>query len=127
MIRKSMLSNSIITNPRSAETAQRVAPFFASFWAPRLGCCHCVWSEKVGRFTEIRRTQQKATNQGRTTMKLAAIVLASAFALSSTYAFAATQYHKKHHGTYAQSSAYAGNPNNRGGLVGGDDPGTAPA
>ena len=60
-------------------------------------------------------------------MKLAAIVLASAFALSSTYAFAATQYHKKHHGTYAQSSAYAGNPNNRGGLVGGDDPGTAPA
>jgi len=57
-------------------------------------------------------------------MKLAAIALASAFALSSTYAVAATQHHKKHH--YAQTSAYAGNPNNRGGLVGGDDPGTAP-
>ena len=57
-------------------------------------------------------------------MKLTAIVLASAFALSSTYAVAATQHHKKHHGTYAQS-AYAGNPNNRGGLVGGDDPGTS--
>jgi hypothetical protein len=58
-------------------------------------------------------------------MRLTAIVLASAFALSSTYAFAATQHHKKHQGTYAQSNAYAGNPNNRGGLVGGDDPGTS--
>ena len=57
-------------------------------------------------------------------MKLAAIALASAFALSSTYALAATQHHKKHHGTYANT--YAGNPNNRGGLVGGDDPGTSP-
>jgi hypothetical protein len=60
-------------------------------------------------------------------MKLAAIALASAFALSSTYAVAATQHHKsgaKKHQTYANT--YAGNPNNRGGLVGGDDPGTSP-
>ena len=58
-------------------------------------------------------------------MKLTAIALASVFALSSTYAVAATQHHKKHQGAYARSDAYAGNPNNRGGLVGGDDPGTS--
>jgi hypothetical protein len=66
-------------------------------------------------------------------MKLAAIALASAFALSSTYALAATQHHKSgvktHHSSharnYAPNYAYAGNPNNRGGLVGGDDPGTS--
>ncbi|WJR78442.1 hypothetical protein [Bradyrhizobium sp. NP1] len=85
-------------------------------------------------------------------MKLATIALASAFALSSTFALAATKHHKKYHGSYARmqpvqpatnygwnnsgwnnsgwnnynygSNYYRGNPNNRGGLVGGADPGT---
>ena len=58
-------------------------------------------------------------------MKLAAIALASAFTLSSTYALAATQHHKSgvktHHGSYARSNYgpnynYGGGPNNRAGL-----------
>ena len=86
-------------------------------------------------------------------MKLATIALASAFALSSTFALAQTGYqypshHKyksaSHHkyksashrkykpyqgtvgmgrGSYGQGQYY-GSPNNRGGLVGGSDPGT---
>jgi hypothetical protein len=69
------------------------------------------------------------SNQGRTTMKLATIALASAFALSSTFAFASTSHHKRTHSA-AHSSKYRssygqyyGNPNNRGGLVGGSDAG----
>src|SRR5262249_3966734 len=77
--------------------------------------------------------------------------LASAFALSSTFAFAYTTHHKKTHAaahssqcrnSYGQyygsqnnraggwntrtgvNSQYYGNPNNRGGLVGGSDQGT---
>ena len=76
-------------------------------------------------------------------MKLATIALASAFALSSTFALAASSHHHKyksgarnHQGTVGMSSgrAYrgstnygrygAGNPNDRGGLVGGSDSGT---
>jgi hypothetical protein len=72
-------------------------------------------------------------------MKLATIALASAFALSSTFALAYTSHHKHksgvrtHQGTVGMSSARtpgrsmngpAGGPNNRGGLVGGSDPGT---
>jgi hypothetical protein len=63
-------------------------------------------------------------------MKLATLALASAFALSSTFAFAYTSHHKRTHsaghssqyrGSYGQ---YYGSPNNRGGLVGGSDAGT---
>jgi len=73
-------------------------------------------------------------------MKLATIALASAFALSSTFALATTSHHqtshhkyRAHHGTVGMSSARtpdysmnggAGGSNNRGGLVGGSDPGT---
>ncbi|SHH12421.1 hypothetical protein SAMN05443248_3768 [Bradyrhizobium erythrophlei] len=76
-------------------------------------------------------------------MKLTTIALASAFALSSTFALAYTNHHRTHHhryhgyhGTVGMSSAPtyrgstnyggygAGNPNNRGGLVGGGDSGT---
>jgi hypothetical protein len=78
-------------------------------------------------------------------MKLATIALASAFALSSTFALAATSHHKKyksgvrtHQGTVGMGRSMngtnqgavgmgrygAGNPNDRGGLVGGADPGT---
>jgi hypothetical protein len=68
-------------------------------------------------------------------MKLATIALASAFALSSTFALATT--HHKHksgarsqQGTVGMSSGRSqprppvGSANNRGGLVGGADPGT---
>jgi hypothetical protein len=71
-------------------------------------------------------------------MKLTTLALASAFALSSTLALATTSHHKhksgartyysgqsanygRHSGSYGR---YYGNPNDRGGLVGGDDPGT---
>jgi hypothetical protein len=75
-------------------------------------------------------------------MKLTTIALASAFAFSSTFALAYTNHHRTHHhgyhghGTVGMSSARtyggsmnrggygAGNPNNRGGLVGGGDSGT---
>ena len=80
-------------------------------------------------------------------MKLATIALASVFALSSTFALATgyqyTSHHKyksaSHHkyksasqhkykpyqGTVGMGrSNYGGGPNNRGGLVGGDDAGT---
>ena len=81
-------------------------------------------------------------------MKLTIIALASAFALSSTFALAGTSHHKyrshpagysKNYGQYKGSyrqynrsygqynrgySQYYGSPNNRGGLVGGDDAGT---
>jgi hypothetical protein len=78
-------------------------------------------------------------------MKLATIALASVFALSSTFALAATSHHKKYksgastqqgtvgmgrsmnrtnQGTVGMGRGAAGGPNNRGGLVGGDDPGT---
>ncbi len=58
-------------------------------------------------------------------MKLATLALASAFALSSTFAFASTSHHKKHSSHYRTSyGQYYGNPNNRGGLVGGNDSGT---
>jgi hypothetical protein len=76
-------------------------------------------------------------------MKLTTLTLASAFVLSSTFALAYTNpnHHRSgvrtHHGTVGMSSARtyrgsmnyggygrAGGPNNRGGLVGGDDPGT---
>jgi len=85
-------------------------------------------------------------NQGRTTMKLATLALAFAFALSSTYALATTNHHKHKSGTRTYYSGqsnynrysgsygryngsygggrYYGNPNDRGGLVGGADPGT---
>ena len=76
-------------------------------------------------------------------MKLATIALASAFALSSTFALAATSHHKHksgartHQGTVSMGRSMnrtnqgtvgmgrgAGGSNNRGGLVGGADPGT---
>ena len=66
-------------------------------------------------------------------MKLATIALASAFALSSTFALAATSHHKHksgvrtHQGTVGMGRSMngpAGGSNNRGGLVGGADPGT---
>jgi hypothetical protein len=78
-------------------------------------------------------------------MKLTTIALAAAFALSSTFALAGTSHHNKyksgartHQGTVGMSSARTpgrsmnyygrsggvGGPNNRGGLVGGSDPGT---
>ena len=85
-------------------------------------------------------------DKGRTTMKLATLALACAFALSSTYALATTNHHKHKSGTRTYYSGqsnynrysgsygryngsygggrYYGNPNDRGGLVGGADPGT---
>ena len=77
-------------------------------------------------------------------MKLTTIALASVLALSSTFALAYTSHHRTyhhgyHHGyhgtvgmgsgrTYRGSTNYgrygAGNPNDRGGLVGGSDSGT---
>ena len=77
--------------------------------------------------------------QGKTTMKLTTLALASVFALSSTFALAHTNHHRSgvrsHHAvgmgyapTYRGSMNYysgqTGGPNNRGGLVGGDDSGT---
>ena len=62
-------------------------------------------------------------------MKIATIALASAFALSSTFALAATSHHKHksgvrtHQGTVGMGR-YGGSSNDRGGLVGGSDPGT---
>ena len=70
-------------------------------------------------------------------MKLATIALASVFALSSTVALAQTSRHytthhkykssvRTHQGTVGmgRSMNRAGGSNNRGGLVGGADPGT---
>jgi hypothetical protein len=76
-------------------------------------------------------------------MKLATLVLASVFALSSTIALAQTRHHYTSHHKYTsghkyksaarpyqgtvgmgRSMNYGGGPNNRGGLVGGSDPGT---
>lgn len=73
-------------------------------------------------------------------MKLTTIALASVLALSSTFAFAYTSYHRTYHhhhgyhgyrGTVGMSyarpyrgSTNYGNPNNRGGLVGGGNSGT---
>jgi hypothetical protein len=73
-------------------------------------------------------------------MKLTTIALASVLALSSTFALAYGHIHHRtyhhgyhgHHGTVGMSSARTsrgsmnsgGGANNRGGLVGGDDPGT---
>jgi hypothetical protein len=75
-------------------------------------------------------------------MKFAIMVLASAFVLSSTFALAHTRHHKYRSGYSAAHSmsygryqggygryqggygGYYGNPNNRGGLVGGSDSGT---
>jgi hypothetical protein len=72
-------------------------------------------------------------------MKLAIIALASAFVLSSTFALAHTTTHHKYRSGARTHSAghsmnqsryqrsygrYYGNPNDRGGLVGGGDPGT---
>ena len=75
-------------------------------------------------------------------MKLATIALASMFALSSTFALAQTRHHyTSHHYTshhkykssvrpnqgavgMGRSMNYGNSSNNRGGLVGGADPGT---
>jgi len=73
-------------------------------------------------------------------MKLTTIALASAFALSSTFALAATSHHKyksgvrTHQGTVGMARSknrtnqgtvgMGSGSNNRGGLVGGADPGT---
>ena len=59
-------------------------------------------------------------------MKLATIALASAFALSSTFALAATSHHKYKSGvrTHQGTVGMGRGSNNRGGLVGGADPGT---
>jgi hypothetical protein len=78
-------------------------------------------------------------------MKLTTLTLAAAFALSSTFALAYTNHHKyrsgartysaghsmnygRYRGSYGQYQGsygrYYGSPNNRGGLVGGSDPGT---
>ena len=71
-------------------------------------------------------------------MKFSTLALAAVLALSSTYAFARTHHHKsgmRHHGVAGMSygmsrgpvnygGGYGGGPNNRPGLVGGDDSGT---
>ncbi len=67
-------------------------------------------------------------------MKLATVALVSAFALASTFALAHTTHHKyksgvkthytAHPKSYRSYGRYRGNPNDRGGLVGGSDPGT---
>jgi hypothetical protein len=75
-------------------------------------------------------------------MKLATLALASVFALSSTFALAGTRHHYTSHHKYTSDhkyktsarpyqgtvgmgrSNYGGGANNRGGLVGGADPGT---
>ena len=77
-------------------------------------------------------------------MKLATLALASVFALSSTFALAGTRHHYSGHHKYTSSHKYktsarpyqgtvgmgrsnynyGGGANNRGGLVGGADPGT---
>jgi hypothetical protein len=78
-------------------------------------------------------------------MKLTTLALATAFALSGTFALAYTNpnHHRSgvrtHHGAVGMSyprtyrgwmnyggygGGYGGGPNNRGGLVGGDDSGT---
>jgi hypothetical protein len=71
-------------------------------------------------------------------MKLTTIALAFVLALPSTSALAYTAYHRTHgyhhyhyshnyhgnRGSVGLSYPYRGSPNNRGGLVGGDDPGT---
>ena len=77
-------------------------------------------------------------------MKLATLALASAFALSSSFALAATRHHYTGHHKYTSGHKYntsartyqgtvgmgrsnynyGGGSNNRGGLVGGADPGT---
>jgi hypothetical protein len=71
-------------------------------------------------------------------MKLATLVLASAFVLSTTFALAYTNHHKYRSGARTYSAGhsmnygryggsygrYYGSPNNRGGLVGGSDAGT---
>jgi hypothetical protein len=72
-------------------------------------------------------------------MKLTTIALASVLALSSTFALAYGHIHHRqyhgyhgHHGTVGMSSArtsrgsmnHGGGANTKGGLVGGDDPGT---
>jgi len=71
-------------------------------------------------------------------MKLTAIALASAFVLSTTFAFAGSSHHHKYRSSAKAYSAgqsmnqgryrasygqYYGSPNNRGGLVGGSDTG----
>jgi hypothetical protein len=75
-------------------------------------------------------------------MKLTTLAVAFAFAFSSTLALAHTTHHKyrsaayysghsmnqgRYYGSYGRyhgSGRYYGNPNDRGGLVGGGDPGT---
>jgi hypothetical protein len=66
-------------------------------------------------------------------MKILTIVLASTFALSSSFALASTHHkkhrsgagmHRSHYGTHHTGRRYGGSSNNRGGLVGGADPGT---
>jgi hypothetical protein len=93
--------------------------------------------------TKTSRENLEQKHQGRTTMKLATIALASAFALSSTFALAVTSHHKyksgvrTHQGTVGMARSmnrtnqgtvgmgrYGGSSNSRGGLVGGADPGT---
>ena len=106
--------------------------FSASFLLGRLGCV------RLARGSErVELLVMSLLNQGRTTMKLTSIALASAFALSSTFAHAYTSHHKYRSGVRTHSAAhsmnygryydsygqYYGNPNNRGGLVGGADAG----
>ena len=67
-------------------------------------------------------------------MKLTTIVLAAVLALSSTFALAYTGHHRTYHHGYhgyhgtvgmgRSMNGPAGGSNNRGGLVGGADPGT---
>ena len=92
----------------------------------------------TGRLSLIWKTKEM-------TMKLTTLALASAFALSSTFALAHTNpnHHRSgvrtHHGAVGMSNArtyrgwmnyggygggYGDGPNDRGGLVGGDDSGT---
>jgi hypothetical protein len=74
-----------------------------------------------------------------TTMKFSTLALATVLALSGSYAFAHTSHHHRsgmrHHGVAGMSygmyrgpanygGGQSGGPNNRPGLVGGDDPGT---
>jgi hypothetical protein len=55
-------------------------------------------------------------------MKLTTLALAAVFALTSTFAFAHSHHRRHHHVSWRHGGS--GGPNNRGGLVGGDDSGT---
>lgn len=63
-------------------------------------------ADALAAFAVVEGGALNSLNQGRTTMKLATIALASAFALSSTFALAYTKHHKsgaRTHHSYART------------------------